>query len=137
MGLGVIAQTAEMLEREQAGITDTDKEFVLQFAYASGDKELTDKLIEELAMQDTDKNSIYQKYKVLMGFQPGWIRDIEKLLVSLELYRIREEKAIHTLSEFIATYRAEWMVYGRNWKPEDKARGQFGKMKVIQSERRI
>lgn len=107
MGFVSVAQTAEMMEQNQAVLSDADKEFVLQFAFAAGDKELTGKLIDELTGPDADKGAVYQKYEALTGFQPDWIRKIENLLVSLETYRIQEEKEINTLSEILTAYGAD------------------------------
>ena len=49
MGLVAVAETAELISAKQVTLSETDKEFVVQFAFATGDKELTNKLIDELA----------------------------------------------------------------------------------------
>lgn len=132
MGLVIIAQTAELMEQNREVLSETDKEFVLQFAFATGDKELTDKLIDELTEADADKGAVYQKYEALTGFQPDWIRKIENLLVSLEMYRIQEEKAIRTLSEVLAAYGAELTVEEIKELPPDKVREQLGRKEAVQ-----
>lgn len=132
MGLVIIAQTAERIEQNQAVLSETDKEFVLQFAFAAGDKELTDKLIDELAKADADKGAVYRKYEVLTGFQPDWIRKIENLLVSLEMYRIQEEKAINTLSEILTAYGADLTVNEIKELPPEKVREQLGRKEAVQ-----
>lgn len=132
MGLVIVAQTAELLEQKQAVLSETDKEFVLQFAFATGDKELTDKLIEELSEPDADKGTVYQKYETLTGFQPDWIRKIENLLVSLEMYRIQEEKAVRTLSEILTAYGAELTVDEIKEIPPDKVREQLSRKEAVQ-----
>ena len=132
MGLVIVAQTAELIEQNQAVISETDKEFVLQFAFATGDKELTGKLIDELTGPDADKGAVYQKYEALTGFQPDWIRKIENLLVSLEMYRIQEEKAINTLSEILAAYGADLTVDEIKELPPDKVREHLGRKEAVQ-----
>ena len=132
MGLVIVAQTTELLEQKQAVLSETDKEFVLQFAFATGDKELTDKLIEELSEPDADKGTVYQKYETLTGFQPDWIRKIENLLVSLEMYRIQEEKAVRTLSEILTAYGAELTVDEIKEIPQDKVREHLGRKEAVQ-----
>lgn len=132
MELVIVAQTAELLEQKQAVLSETDKEFVLQFAFATGDKELTDKLIEELSEPDADKGTVYQKYETLTGFQPDWIRKIENLLVSLEMYRIQEEKAVRTLSEILTAYGAELTVDEIKEIPPDKVREHLGRKEAVQ-----
>lgn len=102
MELLIVSQTLEQMEQGKGAITEADKEFVVQFAFATGDKELTGKLIDELAAKKADKEAVYRKYETLTGFQPEWIKKIEHLLIALEMYRIQEEKAINTISELLA-----------------------------------
>lgn len=99
-----IAQITELLNDRKTVISKPDKEFVLWFAFATGDKELTDKLIEELIEKDMDKQIIRQKYETVAGIQPDWIRKIENLLVALELYRMQEEKIIKNFTEILNAY---------------------------------
>ena len=102
MGLVAVTQTAEMLREKNISLTDRDMEFVVQFAFHTGDKELTDKLIDELTEPAADRNAVCRKYETLTGFMPDWIQRIENLLVSLEMYRVQEEKAVKTLSELLS-----------------------------------
>lgn len=132
MGFVSVAQTAEMMEQNQAVLSDADKEFVLQFAFAAGDKELTGKLIDELTGPDADKGAVYQKYEALTGFQPDWIRKIENLLVSLETYRIQEEKEINTLSEILTAYGADLTVDEIKELSLDKVREHLSRKEAVQ-----
>lgn len=132
MGFVSVAQTAEMMEQNQAVLSDADKEFVLQFAFAAGDKELTGKLIDELTGPDADKGAVYQKYEALTGFQPDWIRKIENLLVSLETYRIQEEKEINTLSEILTAYGADLMADEIKELSLDKVREHLSRKEAVQ-----
>ena len=99
-----IEKTEMLLNHKKDIISETDKEFVLWFAFATGDDELTSKLIDELIKQDCDKQIIRQKYKTLAGDQPDWIRKIEELLVALELYRMQEKKTLKNLTEILEAY---------------------------------
>ncbi len=132
MGFVSVAQTAEMMEQNQAVLSDADKEFVLQFAFAAGDKELTGKLIDELTGPDADKGAVYQKYEALTGFQPDWIRKIENLLVSLETYRIQEEKEINTLSEILTAYGADLTADEIKELSLDKVREHLSRKEAVQ-----
>ena len=49
-----------------------------------------------------DRDAICRKYQVLTGTTPYRISRIENLLVSLEMYRVQEEQAVKTLSEFLS-----------------------------------
>ena len=132
MGFVSVAQTAEMMEQNQAVLSDADKEFVLQFAFAAGDKELTGKLIDELTGPDADNGAVYQKYEALTGFQPDWIRKIENLLVSLETYRIQEEKEINTLSEILTAYGADLTADEIKELSLDKVREHLSRKEAVQ-----
>lgn len=127
MGLVAVAETTELIGAKQVTLSETDKEFVLQFAFATGDKELTNKLIDELACEKADKRAVFLKYGTMTGVQPDWIRRIENLLVALEMYRIQEEKAIKTLSELLATYGADLTVEEIKEMSTDKVREHFEK----------
>ncbi len=102
MGLVAVTQTAEMLREKNISLTERDMEFVVQFAFRTGDKELTDKLIDELSKPSADRNAVCRKYETLTGFMPDWIQRIENLLVSLEMYRVQEEKAVKILAELLS-----------------------------------
>lgn len=132
MGLVIVAQIAELIEQKQAVLSETDKEFVLQFAFTARDKELTDKLISELSEPDVDKRGVYQKYETLTGFRPDWIKKIENLLVSLEMYRIREEKAVCILSEILTAYGADLTVDEIKEISPDKVREHLRRKEAVQ-----
>ena len=102
MGLVAVSETVQMFRQKNIILTERDKEFVVQFAFRTNDRELTDKLIDELAGADADRDAICRKYQTLTGFVPDWIQRIENLLVSLEMYRVQEEQAVKTLSELLS-----------------------------------
>lgn len=102
MGLKAVTETAELFRQKNISMTKRDKEFVVQFAFRTNDKELTNKLIDELTDEGADRNAVCRKYQTLTGFVPDWIQRIENLLVSLEMYRVQEEQAVKTLSELLS-----------------------------------
>ena len=102
MGLVAVSETVQMLRQKNIVLMERDKEFVVQFAFRTNDRELTDKLIDELAGAGADRDAVCRKYQTLTGFVPDWIQRIENLLVSLEMYRVQEEQAVKTLSELLS-----------------------------------
>jgi transposase len=102
MGLIAVKETAELFRRKNISMTERDTEFVVQFAFRTDDRELTEKLIDELVADGADRDAICRKYQTLVGFVPDWIQRIENLLISLEMYRVQEEQAIKTLSELLS-----------------------------------
>lgn len=104
MELVAVKEATKLLDGLQVNLTEADKEFVVQFAFRTGDTELTNKLIDELCRPDKDRDALFQKYEVMVEIKPDWIRKIENLLITLEQYRIQEEKAIGTLSKILSAY---------------------------------
>ncbi len=102
MGLKAVTETAELFRQKNISMTERDKEFVVQFAFRTNDKELTNKLIDELSDAGADRDAVCRKYQTLTGFVPDWIQRIENLLISLEMYRVQEEQAVKTLSELLS-----------------------------------
>ena len=102
MGLIAVKETAELFRRKNISMTERDTEFVVQFAFRINDRELTEKLIDELAADGADRDAICRKYQTLTGFVPDWIQRIENLLIALEMYRVQEEQAVKTLSELLS-----------------------------------
>lgn len=119
------------MEQGKAAITEADKEFVVQFAFATGDKELTGKLIDELTAKEADKEAVYRKYETLTGFQPEWLKRIEHLLIALEMYRIQEEKAINTISELLAVNGVSLTADKIRELSVDKVKEQLGKKEAM------
>lgn len=131
MELVAVTETADLISSKRVLLSEADKEFVLQFAFSTGDRELTNKLIDELACEDADRRSVLLKYSVMENFQPDWIRRIENLLVALEMYRIQEEKAIKTLSEILAAYGADLTAEEIKEMSTDKVREHLEKKEPI------
>lgn len=102
MGLVAVTETAKMFQQKNIVLTERDKEFVVQFAFRTNDRELTNKLVDELAAADADRDAVCRKYQTLTGFTPDWVQRIENLLISLEMYRVQEEQAVKTLSELLS-----------------------------------
>ena len=87
MGLVAVTETAQMFQQKNIVLTERDKEFVVQFAFRTNDRELTNKLIDELTEAGAGRDAVCRKYQALTGLAPDWVQRIENLLVSLEMYR--------------------------------------------------
>jgi len=106
MGLVIISETVSEMCKQGRSFSDGEKEFVVQFAFKSGDKSLTNKLIDELCECEDGQESqrVMEQYAKMIQMKPHWVSQIENLLVSIEMYRIEEEKAINRLAEVLAAY---------------------------------
>lgn len=107
MSLVAISETVEMLNVQQPSLTEDEKQFVVQFAFKTGDRDLTNKLIDELAMHVKDSSIIMKKYATMADLKPQWLEHIENLLVAIEMYRIEEEKAVKRLVDILTAYGIE------------------------------
>ena len=65
MGLVAVTETAQMFRQKNIVLTERDKEFVVQFAFRTNDRELTNKLIDELAEAGADRDAVCRKYQTL------------------------------------------------------------------------
>ncbi len=106
MGLTIISETVSEMCKQTHSFSDGEKEFVVQFAFKSGDKTLTNQLIDELAECEDGQESqkVMEEYAKKIDMKPHWVSQIENLLVSIEMYRIEEEKAINRLAEVLTAY---------------------------------
>ena len=106
MGLTIISETVTEMCKLKHSFSDGEKEFVVQFAFKSGDKTLTNQLIDELFQCEDgqESQSIMEQYAKMIDMKPHWVSQIENLLVSIEMYRIEEEKAINRLAEVLTAY---------------------------------
>ncbi len=106
MNLEIVEETAFIMNETKHPFTESQKEFVVQFAFKSGNKDLTSQLMEELrqSVNETESTQIIQKYSAMIQDKPSWVAQIENLLVALEMYRIEEEKAINRLADILSAY---------------------------------
>lgn len=109
MSLLMISETMQNMEEMIRTLSNEEKEFVVQFAFKTSDQQLTNKLIEEIAgARDGEETElIIKKYSAMHDVKPAWVNQIENLLVSIEMYRIEEEKAINRLATVLGAYGIE------------------------------
>ena len=107
MGLNALQQAVDAASQMGNALSGADREYVVQFAIQTGDTELTSKLLDELSQPGVDREAVYRRFNALTDFKPDWIRSIENLLVSIEMYRIQEEKAVRTLTELLSAFGME------------------------------
>ena len=103
MGLEVICETVTAV-KNMPQFSKEEQQFVVEFSFKTNDKDLTNKLMDELAVPDRDFEMIKMKYQTMYDKKPKWVGQIENLLVALEMYRVEEEKAINRLSDVLKGY---------------------------------
>lgn len=103
MSLQIINETMEQLAIKPF-LSKEEQAFIIEFAFKTKEKELTNKLISELSSQDKDTGRIIQKYNTMLESKSQWVDQIENLLIALEMYRLEEEKAINRLADILNAY---------------------------------
>lgn len=104
MGLAALPQAAERIQQLGEMLSETEKELIMQFTFRTGDMELTERFIEELIQPFAEKEAICKKFQALEDRKSDWIQTIENLVVSLERYRMQEEKVEKEIEELLSIY---------------------------------
>lgn len=107
MYIGKIEEALKLLEQTAAIFTEMEKQQIAWYAFKTGDDELTQKLVEELSEDGCNREGIMQKYYAITDREVSWIEQIEMLLVSIEMLRLKEKQALELLSQVIKTYERE------------------------------
>ena len=107
MFIGKIAEAIAFLEESHASFSEEEKLQIALYAFKTGDDELLHKLVEELTVEDADKTSVFQKYFAITDVQEPWIEQMERLLVSIEMLRLKEKQALDLLFQVVKAYEKE------------------------------
>ena len=99
-----IEETIEAISKEQGVLTDAETQFIIQYAFKTGDEELILKMIEDFTVEGKDSKALIQKYEATLDVKPKWVDQIENLLVAIEMYRFEEEKAVNRLADVLGAY---------------------------------
>ena len=106
MNLAMVNEATIIMKERDHSFTAWETEFVVQYAFKSGDKESTNKLINELmeSRDDIESQQIMQRYSSMLNTKQNRVEEIENLLVTLELYRLEEEKAMNRLADILRAH---------------------------------
>ena len=107
MYINSIGEAVALMNQMTVHLTENEKKLVALYAFKTGDDELIHKLVEELSEKGADKSDIFQKYYAIADEQDRWIEQIESILVSLELLRMKEKEAMDWLSQIVRAYEKE------------------------------
>lgn len=104
MSLGIIEETIDHIRQKEDGLTKNEQEFVIRYAFKTGDMELTGKLINELTEPQKEKQAVLRKYSMLLDKKPQWVDRIENLLTAIERFRLEEKRAADTIEMLLHSY---------------------------------
>lgn len=106
MNIENIANAMAEADKHRGILTEEERSFIAYFAYQTGDMKQTKMLIDRLAglEEGSERRDVVKLFEEQLYKQPKAIRQIEELLVSIERYRIEEQKAINELAELLTSY---------------------------------
>lgn len=107
MNISKVEDAVKLIEKSRVAFTEADKQRIAWYAFKTEDDELTQKLVEELAEEDCDREAIFRKYYAIADHEEPWIEQIERLLVSIERIRIQEKEALKLLTIVVEIYARE------------------------------
>ena len=101
MGIEMVEKTLAGMARTGHPYTEGERHFAAGFAYRSGDAELTDKLVSELAdiSGAMESDLIIGRFSALHGQNPRWLGAAEDLVAAIEILRYEEEARLDRLME--------------------------------------
>ncbi|MEG0962001.1 MAG: hypothetical protein RSF88_03945 [Lachnospiraceae bacterium] len=99
-----IKETIQAISKKKGVLTDAETQFIIQYAFKTGDEELILKMIEDFTEEGKDSKALIQKYEATLDVKPKWVDQIENLLVAIEMYRLEEEKAVNRLADVLGAY---------------------------------
>lgn len=96
----MIALANTALKASKRKLTDDEKQFVVFYAYKTGDMAQVKQLMKEMEQitDPSEMETIFQKYSKQMHLKGGVEHLAEKLLVCIERYRLEQKNAIEYLS---------------------------------------
>lgn len=103
MNLLLVNETVEKMNQIKVQLSQEAKLFIVQFAVRTENQVLTDQLICKMADSNDSESQVMEEYAVYCE-NTGWASEIEKVLVTIALYRAEELQALSHLSELLITY---------------------------------
>ena len=107
MDMKMVEDALNCMEKAKILFSAEEIQKVAWYAFKTEDMELTQKLVEELAEDGCEKEQIFAKFFAVADREEGWIEQIEMLLISIEILRIKEKGALDLIMKILAAYGKE------------------------------
>lgn len=103
MNIGIIKDAMTVVDKSTCVFSEEEKNFIAYYAYKMNDLTQVKFLVAELEHADEagERDFVYQRHSRLLRIQPGIEHQVETVMISIERYRIEQEKAIFQLSEIL------------------------------------
>lgn len=107
MNMKMVEDALKWMEVSKAVMTAEEKQKVAWYAFKTEDAELTQKLVEELAEEGCERECVFEKFFAVTDREDGWIEQMEMLLISIEILRLKEKQALELLMVVLQAYGKE------------------------------
>ena len=107
MNMKMVEDALNCMEKAKGSFSAEEMQKVAWFAFKTDDTELTEKLVEELAEEGYQKEQIFEKFFAVADREEAWIEQIEMLLISIEILRIKEKGALDLIMKILEAYGNE------------------------------
>lgn len=106
MNLETVSDAVNSIAKTEHEFSAEEKDFIVYFAFKTGNGEDTVALIDALANSSgkAESDDIMLSFMEKYEMKPAWVEQVEKLLIALEMYRVEEEKAISHLADILSAY---------------------------------
>lgn len=103
MNIGIIKEAMLEVDKSSCKFNEEERTFIAYYAYKMEDLTQVKFLIAELEHADEpgERDFVFQRHSKLINIQPGIEHQVEVMMVSIERYRVEQEKAIVQLSEIL------------------------------------
>lgn len=107
MNMKMVEDALKWMEQSKAVLTAEEKNKIAWYAFKTEDVELTQKLVEELTEKGSEREHVFEKFFAVADREDGWIEQMEMLLISIEILRLKEKQALELLMEILQAYGKE------------------------------
>jgi len=104
MDITKIEETVKMIDNVSFSFPEKIRQLIAWYAYKTEDLELVENLMEELVDNPSEQEGILQKYFAVVDREAPWIEQIEFLLVSIEMIRLKKKEALKMVTEVLGDY---------------------------------
>lgn len=107
MNMKMVEDALKWMEQSKAVWTTEEEQKIAWYAFKTEDAELTQKLVEELAEEGSERERVFEKFFSIADREDAWIEQIEMLFISVEILRLKEKQALDLLMEILQAYSKE------------------------------
>ena len=98
MNLDLAMKTYQSI-RDSEKLSEYQKKVAVRFAYDSGEKTLTSRLISEMIQEEKSNEELRKEYSVFTDEMPKWAENLSELILTMGIYSIEQEETLKEVNE--------------------------------------